>query len=219
MVGDFVLAVDGGATKTQMVLMEMGTGKLYFRRGGSSSHETLPGGFDEMTFVLSGMIGGICREAGIEPEDICFSSLGMAGMDLPFQLRRTEGILRAIGLGEFRLQNDAFLPVLAEAADGCGIGIINGTGFSAAAVDAPQLFEAGFEKDYDCILCVTAPEEERLRRIVLRDGISAEQAKLRMKNQKTEEEYRMRSDFVLNNGADDRPEETLAQILGKMGIR
>lgn len=136
MVGDFVLAVDGGATKTQMVLMEMGTGKLYFRRGGSSSHETLPGGFDEMTFVLSGMIGDICREAGIEPEDICFSSLGMAGMDLPFQLRRTEGILRAIGLGEFRLQNDAFLPVLAEAADGCGIGIINGTGFSAAAVDA-----------------------------------------------------------------------------------
>ena len=92
-------------------------------------------------------------------------------------------------------------------------------GYSAAAVDAPQLFEAGFEKDYDCILCVTAPEEERLRRIVLRDGISAEQAKLRMKNQKTEEEYRMRSDFVLNNGADDRPEETLAQILGKMGIR
>ena len=66
---------------------------------------------------------------------------------------------------------------------------------------------------------MTAPEEERLRRIVLRDGISAEQAKLRMKNQKTEEEYRMRSDFVLNNGADDRPEETLAQILGKMGIR
>lgn len=66
---------------------------------------------------------------------------------------------------------------------------------------------------------MTAPEEERLRRIVLRDGISAEQAKLRMKNQKTEEEYRMRSDFVLNNGAEDRPEETLAQILGKMGIR
>ena len=58
-----------------------------------------------------------------------------------------------------------------------------------------------------------------MRRIVLRDGISAEQAKLRMKNQKTEEEYRMRSDFVLNNGAEDRPEETLAQILGKMGIR
>lgn len=92
-------------------------------------------------------------------------------------------------------------------------------GYLAAAVDAPQLFEAGFEKDYDCILCVTAPEEERLQRIVLRDGISAEQARLRMKNQKTEEEYRRRSDFVLSNGANDHPEETLSYILGKMGIR
>ena len=91
-------------------------------------------------------------------------------------------------------------------------------GAKAAVVDAPQLFEAGFEGDYQLILCVSAPKEERLSRIMKRDGISKEEALLRMSGQMSLEDYEKRCHALIKNGAGDCPEKQLREILARYGV-
>lgn len=70
-----------------------------------------------------------------------------------------------------------------------------------AVFDAPLLFECGGEKYCTAVLAVTAPENIRLERIMKRDGISKEEARLRMDAQKDEKYYIKNADFtVINDG-------------------
>jgi N-acetylglucosamine kinase-like BadF-type ATPase len=132
---EYVLAIDGGATKTHLLLMHMETTRFWRVEGGPTNHEVLQGGFDELTFTLSGLLGQLFAQAGIVAEDIAFACIGLAGVDLPWQHRKVSHILESLGIEHFMLVNDSFLPILAEAEDGHGIGVINGTGFSVAAID------------------------------------------------------------------------------------
>lgn len=61
------------------------------------------------------------------------------------------------------------------------------------------LFEAGLEKRYDAIVCVTAPEELRLQRTCSRTGLNKEEVLARMHNQLSDEERIRRSDILLIN--------------------
>ena len=70
---------------------------------------------------------------------------------------------------------------------------------TAAVIDAPVLFESDLVCICDKVICVTAPEEIRLKRIMERDGITKEEAKLRMSAQHDEEYYTSRSDEVIIN--------------------
>ena len=70
-------------------------------------------------------------------------------------------------------------------------------------LDAPQLFESGGERLCARVLCVTAPQELRLRRITERDGISQTAARQRAASQLSEEYLTENSDFtVINDGRD-----------------
>ena len=91
-------------------------------------------------------------------------------------------------------------------------------GCRAAAVDAPQLFEAGFEGDYDEIISISAPKRERLARILRRDGIGKEQALLRMAHQMSQRAYNNRATAVIHNGARDDASEQLDRLLEKWGV-
>lgn len=72
-----------------------------------------------------------------------------------------------------------------------------------AVFDAPLLFECGGDAHCTAVLAVTAPKEIRLKRIMQRDGITKEQALLRMHAQKDEEFYKTHADFtVINDGRD-----------------
>lgn len=73
------------------------------------------------------------------------------------------------------------------------------SGYKYAVLDAPTLFESGGDKMCDIVVSVCAPESERLKRILQRDNISVEQAKARMKIQKSEEFFMEKSDFVIKN--------------------
>lgn len=66
-------------------------------------------------------------------------------------------------------------------------------------IDAPLLFEAGFEKLCDICIAVTASPEIRLERICRRDSIGEEAALLRMSAQQPESFYIEKSDIVLDN--------------------
>ena len=72
-------------------------------------------------------------------------------------------------------------------------------GVSAAVLDAPQLFEAGADRDCDTIVAVLADKHVRLARIMKRDGISAERAEARMKSQLSDEFFRAHAQHVIEN--------------------
>ena len=74
-------------------------------------------------------------------------------------------------------------------------------------LDAPQLFEAGAQSDCYKIICVSAPLEKRLERIIRRDNISTEQAMQRINAQFDEEYYISNSDYVIHNNGQNINEQ------------
>ena len=88
-----------------------------------------------------------------------------------------------------------------------------------AAIDAIALFEGGLAELCDVTVAVTAPEEARLRRLMIRDGIDRDYAKRRIAAQKSAEWFRERCDFCLeNNGTQADFQETCLAFLRKLGI-
>lgn len=75
-------------------------------------------------------------------------------------------------------------------------------------LDAPQLFEANLQNDCYKIFCVTAPRETRLKRIIERDGLTAEQAEQRINAQHPDSYYLEKSDYnIINDGRSDIKEQ------------
>ena len=68
-----------------------------------------------------------------------------------------------------------------------------------AAIDAIALFEGNLAELCDVTVAVTAPEEDRVRRLMARDGISEAYAKSRIAAQHPEEWFREKCDRVLRN--------------------
>lgn len=68
-------------------------------------------------------------------------------------------------------------------------------------VDAPLLFESGFDKYCDVSVCVIADKDTRIKRIMLRDGIDENSARLRISAQHGDGFYTSRAQFVLRNDA------------------
>lgn len=61
------------------------------------------------------------------------------------------------------------------------------------------LYSSGFDKLVDRVVCVTAPLETRVNRIIKRDGISREKALEWIARQMPQEEVMSRSDFIIEN--------------------
>lgn len=61
------------------------------------------------------------------------------------------------------------------------------------------IFETKSEKDFDKIILVTAPEEERIRRVMLRDKVSSDKVLERMRNQLSDSEKAKKSDYIIDN--------------------
>ena len=89
-------------------------------------------------------------------------------------------------------------------------------GTTCVLVDAPALFESGFDKKCDAVVCVTAPEDTLVRRIVARDGITPEQAMRRLASQIPDEELRARADFVFLNDGESPIGKQAEMILGEI---
>jgi dephospho-CoA kinase len=92
-------------------------------------------------------------------------------------------------------------------------------GARAAIIDAPQLYEAGVERECDWVVAVLAPRQVRLDRIVARDGISPEAAARRIDAQKPDTFYREHCDAILeNDGNIAALEEQICAFLNKYNV-
>lgn len=75
-------------------------------------------------------------------------------------------------------------------------------GANAAVIDAPMLFESGFDSECDLTIAVISTDEMRIKRLKERDGIDAENAKKRLTKQKSDEYYIEKCDFSIYNDRD-----------------
>ena len=89
--------------------------------------------------------------------------------------------------------------------------------FASQHPDAPYIlfesaivYEYGFDRLVDKVICVYLEKEERLRRLELRDHATRAQLEARMANQLSAEEKMMRADYiVLNYEGNPRPRQVL----------
>ncbi len=68
-----------------------------------------------------------------------------------------------------------------------------------AAIDAIGLFEGGLSELCDMTVAVIAPTEDRVKRLMLRDGITEEQAHQRISAQHDNDWFRQNCDYTLEN--------------------
>ncbi len=83
-------------------------------------------------------------------------------------------------------------------------------GYPAAIIDAPALYESGFDAECDTVVAMVAPSGTRIRRIMERDGIDRAAAEKRIAAQIPEAELRRRADTVIENADGD---DTEAQVM------
>lgn len=70
-------------------------------------------------------------------------------------------------------------------------------------MEAAILFESGAESLVDKTVSVTAPEEERIERVVSRNNLTVAEVRERIRNQLPQEELIKRSDYIIKNSEQD----------------
>lgn len=180
-----------------------------------------------MKYAITGGIGSgksyVCRilqDYGIEVYDCDAGAKRLMRSDRTLQRRLSEavgtevfpdGILDKAVLAKFLLSSEE------------NNRIVNGIVHPAVADDfacsgmswleSAILFEADFQKYVDRVVCVSAPLEVRIQRIMHRDGISHEQAVEWIARQMPQEEKERRSDYVIVNDGVQPLDEQIERIL------
>ncbi|GFP20840.1 dephospho-CoA kinase [Candidatus Hakubella thermalkaliphila] len=98
-----------------------------------------------------------------------------------------------------RKLNSIILPPIIEIID-LEVRRLRGTG-RTIVLEAPLLFETGYENNCDYIVCVDADDEFRLRRLIQKTGLSEEEACLRIRGQNLQIPAH-KVDFVIKNEGD-----------------
>ena len=92
-------------------------------------------------------------------------------------------------------------------------------GKAAVLVDAPQLFESGFDAECDFVVAVLASRQTRMERIMARDGLDSARAIARMDAQKSDDFFREHADAVLvNDGEIEDLEDEIRDLLRRWEV-
>lgn len=98
------------------------------------------------------------------------------------------------------------------------IGMYAKEGYKAVLVDAPVLFESGFDKICHVTVCVTAPTDEKIERIIKRDEITEEKAIARISKQLSDENLKSRCTYTIDNSNGSNIDSQIISILKDLGI-
>jgi len=129
--GGPVIGVDGGATKTDAVVMSADGRVLGSGRAGCSNWENA--GLDGAVRAVGLAVGDALDGAGCAPGDVAAAVFALAGVDWPDDHARLADALAAIGLGGRQVvTNDAFAALRAGASGPVGCVSSAGTGAVAA---------------------------------------------------------------------------------------
>lgn len=84
--------------------------------------------------------------------------------------------------------------------------------------EAAILFESGSYKLCDAVILVTAPVEERISRVMNRDGVLREQVLQRMENQWSDEQKKPLSQFIIESTGLKETQKQVGQIFNFLNI-
>lgn len=131
------IAIDGGGTKTEYLLLNEAFEPVDSIIGGATNHERLPDGYDGVARAFRESIYALLARNGLTPQAVCAVAGGIAGADCIKQAQKLEQLLREAGFARAHVCNDGFLPVMAECSGAAGIAYNCGTGVCCTAMD-PQ---------------------------------------------------------------------------------
>ncbi|MCL6613792.1 MAG: hypothetical protein K6U03_04105, partial [Firmicutes bacterium] len=166
---EFALGVDGGSTKTEAAVADLDGRVRGVGRAEGSNWETI--GLERAVSSIRRAIEQALAMAGAGTAELRAAHLGLAGIDWPEDEVHLRAALSSLGLPEgYTLENDAFLGVRAESADGYGVGVGAGTGVCACIIPRrgkPYFygsfidFGGGMEIDAAAIAAVIRAEDGR----------------------------------------------------------
>ena len=140
-----LMAVDGGATKTDLALVAADGSLLALERGPMSSPHYL--GLEGSLDVLASLLEHAAGEAGLPPDDGPVTELAellMAGVDLPSEVKDFHAAVGARGWSSRTIvDNDTFAILRAGTEQGWGVAVVCGTGINCVGV-APDGRHARF---------------------------------------------------------------------------
>jgi len=130
-----ILGVDGGATKSHLVVFDSNGKCVTSETYGPLSHEMMDGSYAELEDRLAELLPRVVENAGATIDEISYAVFGIAGVDTRAQQVLISDIISRIGFENQITCNDAFLGLVAGCPDCVGVCAINGTGFKFAAID------------------------------------------------------------------------------------
>ena len=140
-----LLAVDGGATKTDLALVSADGSLLALERGPLSSPHYL--GLEGSLNVLAELLDRAASTAGVPTDDGPVSEIGqllVAGLDLPSEVRDFHDAVGARGWSPRTIvDNDTFAILRAGTEQGWGVAVVCGTGINCVGI-APDGRHARF---------------------------------------------------------------------------
>ena len=127
----YVLGIDGGGSKTDLMLCREDGECCGFAVEGGSNHQLV--GLEKAQETLLQGMDRLLRRQGVDKEQLIAVCLGLSGADLPEDIRALEAILapwcRTVPC---RVLNDVWLPLAAMVPAGPGAVSICGTGHNTA---------------------------------------------------------------------------------------
>ncbi|HSO52303.1 MAG TPA: BadF/BadG/BcrA/BcrD ATPase family protein, partial [Actinomycetes bacterium] len=140
-----MLAVDGGNSKTDVVLVDAAGGVLGAARGPGASHHHL--GVPAAMDTLEALVEAACHDAGLEATERPLATVGvwcLAGVDFPADDQALgPAIAGRRWAGEVLLRNDVFAVRRTGSGRTWGVGVVAGAGMNCVGV-APDGREVRF---------------------------------------------------------------------------
>lgn len=131
-----LLAVDGGDSKTDVVVVDRSGRLLGAARLAGSSHLGL--GRESAADALEQAIARACTRAGVDPRRRPVAETGvycLAGADLPVDHRRiSDELARHRWTARNLVRNDTFAVLRAGTDNGWGVGVVCGTGMNCSGI-------------------------------------------------------------------------------------
>ena len=150
-------------------------------------------------------------EKGTEGLKNLVSVFGSGILNLDGSLNRKELAKIAFSTkGNTELLNKTLLPHIV-------LLVKNESNSGMVLLDAPTLYESGIDSMCNAVIAVLADENVRLERIMSRDSIDEESARLRINAGKPEEYYKQKTEYIIyNNGKQNDFKDRFEVIINKI---
>ena len=131
---DVVLGVDGGGTKTDVVVADLTGAVLASVSTTGTNHESI--GVEQMTAVLAAAIDEALAGSGASRSEVVAAVFGLAGVDWPSDVVLVDAAIATLGLSGVRsVCNDSRIALRAGCSQPWGVVSVIGTGSVTAGVN------------------------------------------------------------------------------------